>query len=361
MARDILLMCGTSKGAFLFHSRAGGAFVQSGPFLPEAEVNHVTWDPRDWSILAAANSPFYGAAVRRSRDMGATWDKVGEGPAYGPDDEESVTRVWHIVPGPAEHPGEIYAGVEASGLFRSGDGGETWHEVRALREHPTHSEWGPGFGGKCLHTIALDPFRPGRIFTACSAGGVYRSDDAGKAWAPRNRGLSAEFMPEGQQYPEVGQCVHKFSLSPAKKDRIYLQNHGGVYRSDDGGDSWNYIAGGLPSDFGFPVVAHPRREDTAFVIPIERRGRYAPQGNLTVWRTDDAGETWRPLRKGLATGVYVAVLRDAFTADGEDPLGLYFGTASGSVFASSDEGEIWQEIGRHLPRILSVEAAALDA
>lgn len=360
MAKGILVMCGTSKGAFLFRSQAGGAFSQTGPFLAECEVNHVTLDPRDGSLLAAANSPFYGPAVRRSTDLGATWERGGEGLAYAAGDEESVSRVWHILPGPADRPDEIYAGVEASGLFRTTDGGSTWHEVAALREHPTHVDWGAGNGGKCLHTIALDPFRPGRIFTACSSGGLYRSDDLGETWTPRNRGLRAEFMPEDQQYPEVGQCVHKFSLSPTRKDRAYLQNHGGVYRSDDGGDSWIYIADGLPSDFGFPVLAHPRHEDTAFVIPIERLGRYAPDGELCVWRTDDAGASWRPLRSGLADGVYVTVLRDAFSTDGHDPLGLYLGTASGSVFASLDEGEHWQEIGRHLPRILSVEAAVLD-
>lgn len=359
MAREVLVMVGTKKGAFLFRSTDGKkTWTQSGPLMNGMEINHLTRDPRDGSLLAAANSDFYGPSVRRSTDLGETWDQGGT-PAYGPDDKETVDRVWHLVPGPADHPGEIYAGVEASGLFRTTDGGATWEEVGALREHPTHELWGPGNGGKCLHTIALDPSKDGRIFTACSTGGLYRTEDRGETWQPRNEGIRADFLPEGQQFPVAGQCVHKFSLSPALPGRIYLQNHGGVYRSDDSGDTWNLIATGLPSDFGFPVVAHPTRPDTAFVIPLEGPGRYSPEGRLSVFRTDDAGGSWRRLANGLPEEVYSGVLRDAFAIDSEGRAGLYFATTSGSVFASPDEGESWQEVGRHLPRALSVEVAVI--
>ncbi|MBX6351488.1 MAG: exo-alpha-sialidase [Clostridia bacterium] len=356
--RSIEVLVGTAKGLFILRSRGAlPSLSLAGPFLPDAEVTHAIRDPRDGTILAAANSPFYGPSVRRSRDGGQTWDAGGAGLAYAADDPEKVTRVWHIAPGPAATPGRIYAGVEASGLFVSEDGGDHWSEVASLRRHPTHAVWEAGGGGKCLHTVIVHPADPDRVFIACSTGGVYVSEDGGETWEPRNRGLRADFLPEPQRYPEAGQCVHRIALCARRPERLYLQNHGGVYRSDDGGRTWIDVSLGLPSDFGFPVLAHPRHPDTAYVVPVDaERARAFPGGRGAVWRTDDGGQSWRPLARGLPEPAFTGVLRGAFAHDGGEPLGLYLGTTSGSLFVSPDEGETWHEVARHLPRILSVEA-----
>ena len=350
------LLVGTAKGLFRFRSRDRLHWQAFGPEFPQTPCYTAVFDMRSGVLFAGVNSEFYGASVRRSRDLGETWDGGGEGLQYDAADEEKVTRVWAIAPGRADEPDTVYAGVEASGLFRSLDGGETWSEVRALRQHPTHELWVPGYGGKCLHTVALSG--ASTLYTACSAGGIYRSGDAGESFAPINAGLEARFLPEGSRFPEAGQCVHKFDVSPSRPDRIWLQNHGGVYRSDDGGTSWIEVGRSLPGDFGFPILAHPEDPDTAYIIPLRADAeRWADGGTLGVWRTRDAGATWQPMTEGLPAPSYASVLRDALGHDGGDPLGLYFGTTSGSVFASPDGGEHWHEVAGHLPRIFSVRAA----
>lgn len=326
------------------------------PVLAGNAIYTSAYNGRSETLMAAVNNEFYGPSIRRSRDLGETWDTGGSGLEYGPDDEEKVTRVWSIRPVNATR---IYAGVEASGLFRSDDGGDTWSEVASLRAHPTHPTWGPGFGGKCLHTIAPDPFDPERLYIACSTGGCYRTDDGGATWRPANQGVRADFLPEDQQYPASGQCVHRIAVTPAQSDRMWLQNHGGVYRSDNGGETWNSVGEPLPDDFGFGLVAHPKEADRAFVVPLVSSGampRWVPDNVLRVFRTTDGGSTWTGLHEGLPEAVFSGVLRDAFTSDGEDVLGLYFGTTSGEIYASADEGEHWVEVARHLPRVLSVVA-----
>lgn len=347
------LLVGTAKGLFRYQSNDRTEWKALGPVLGGDPIYTSAYDAARGILLASVNSEFYGPSIRRSHDWGETWDTGGSGLAYAPDDAERVTRVWSIRP----TADVIYAGVEASGLFRSFDGGDTWEEVRALRQHPTHETWGPGFGGKCLHTIAPDPFNPDRLYIACSAGGAYRTNDRGKTWEPINAGLRADFMPEDQQYPEAGQCVHKIWVSPSQAGRMWLQNHGGVYRSDDGGDTWNDVGQSLPSDFGFPVVGDPHHPDRAYVIPLEGWPRWAPDNILAVHRTDDAGQHWEPLHKGLPSPTYVSVLRDAMTADTRDRLGLYFGTTSGSLYHSNDSGTTWNRVAQDLPRIYSVVVA----
>lgn len=361
-AMQTILLIGTAKGLFVFQSEDRASWRRRGPEFAETPVYSAVLDERSGTMYAGVNSEFYGASIRRSKDLGQTWDTGGEGLEYSAQDPEKVRRVWSIVPSGAKEPNVVYAGVEASGLFRSNDGGDTWSEVGALREHPTHELWGPGAGGKCLHTIAVDPADSSRLYIACSAGGFYRSDDQGASWTPRNVGLEAEFMPEDQRFPVAGQCVHKFSLSPTRPGRIWLQNHGGVYRSDDAGETWIDVGAGLPADFGFPVVANPRNEDAAFVIPLQGGDhRWAPGARLAVYATEDAGETWQARSEGLPAEAYTSALRDAFRADGADPLGLYLGTTSGSLFASRDAGAHWTEIAHHLPRIHSVTAWSLPA
>lgn len=351
----MFLLVGTAKGLFRFHSRNRHDWEALGPALEGIPIYTSAYSPDTETLYAGVNSEFYGPSLRRSRDWGDNWDTGGSGLSYAADDPERVTRVWSIRPAGGLL---VYAGVEASGLFRSEDSGDTWAEVSALRQHPTHETWGPGYGGKCLHTIAPDPFNPGRLYIACSSGGIYRTDDLGESWQPINRGIRAEFNPDDQQYPESGQCVHKFMLSPTQSGRIWLQNHGGVYRSDDGGDSWHYVGEGLPSDFGFPIVAHPEDPDRAYVMPVLRGPRWSPDNVLAVYRTADAGQHWERLAQGLPVPAYTGILRDAFTADQESPLGLYFGTTSGAVYHSADEGQTWNVVAQNLPRIYSVVAAA---
>ncbi len=356
-----VIMVGTNKGLFRFASPDRVHWEALGPVLRGTSVHTTAYHAPTRTVFAGANSVFYGAAVRRSRDGGETWDRGGEGLAYEAGDPERVTAVWSLAVADEHGPGTIYAGVEASGLFRSMDGGDAWAEVAALRRHPTHEVWDAGFGGKCLHTIAVDPHDANSMYIAASTGGIYRSGDRGATWNPVNQGIRAEFMPEGQQYPAAGQCVHKFGLSAARAGRIWLQNHGGVYRSDDAGVHWERISAPLPDDFGFPVVPHPRRAETAFVVPLTSTlERWYPEERMAVHRTDDGGQTWSRLNAGLPDRVYSGVLRDAFRADTQDPLGLYVGTTNGQLFGSADEGASWTPIAERLPRILSVQVVEGD-
>lgn len=351
---DLYLLVGTAKGLFRYHSSDRHHWEALGPVLQGDPIYTSAFNADDQTLYAGVNSEFYGPSIRRSSDFGVNWDTGGSGLQYAADDLEQVTRVWSIRPA---GKGLVYAGVEASGLFRSEDGGDTWNELASLREHSTHDSWGPGYGGKCLHTIALDPFDAEHLYIACSAGGIYRSDDAGDSWRPINQGIRAEFLPQDQQFPESGQCVHKFVLSPARAGRIWLQNHGGVYRSDDSGNTWHNVGLTLPSDFGFPIVSHPTDSDSAYVIPLERESRWSPENMLAIYRTRDAGEHWERLNQGLPRPTFTGVLRDGFCGDGQSPLGLYLGTTSGAVYYSADEGDSWHLIADHLPRIYSVVTA----
>ena len=217
----------------------------------------------------------------------------------------------------------------------------------------------PGGGGLCLHTILADPAGRGRLTVAVSAAGVYRSEDRGRKWASRNKGVRAEFLPD--KHPEFGQCVHKIVQHPSRPDRLFLQNHWGLYRSDDGGDSWKDVARGVPSDFGFCMAMHPHDPDTVFILPIESDGfRCTPEGKLRVYRTRDAGKSWKPLARGLPQkDAFETVLRDAMSLDRLDPAGVYFGTRSGKVFASRDEGRSWELVREGLPPVVSVKASVV--
>jgi photosystem II stability/assembly factor-like uncharacterized protein len=218
----------------------------------------------------------------------------------------------------------------------------------------------PGNGGLALHTILLDPSNKQRMYVAISSGGVYRTEDGGRTWTAQNRGIRTTFTPE--KYPEFGQCVHKIALHPARPERLFLQNHWGLYRSDDCGEHWIDIANGVPSDFGFPVVIHPRNPDCVYAVPVESdEFRCACDGRLRVYRTRNAGTSWEPLMRGLPQkGAYETVLRDAMTTDSLDPVGIYFGTRSGQLFASNDEGKNWERILGGLPSILCVRCGVLE-
>jgi photosystem II stability/assembly factor-like uncharacterized protein len=273
--------------------------------------------------------------------------------------DASVERIWQLTPG--ARPEIVYAGSEPGAVWRSDDHGETFTLERALWDHPHRPQWAAGFGGQAFHTILPHPTDADSVTVALSTGGVYQTADGGKSWSPRNHGIRAEFLPEGQQYPEFGQCVHKVTRHPARPERLFLQNHGGVYRSDDEGGSWTSIAAGLPADFGFPIVVHPHEPDTVYVFPINGgEKRYPPEAKARVWRSKDAGDTWEELGDGLPDAFYVAVMRDAMWADGHESPGLYFGARNGGVWASSDAGETWAQIVADLPDVMCLRAAAIE-
>jgi photosystem II stability/assembly factor-like uncharacterized protein len=362
MADRTLLMVGTRKGLWLGTSdeeRTDWEFT--GPHLIMEEVYSCLVDTRSDPprLLAGASSSWLGPQVRRSDDLGASWQETPNGAVRFPEGTDAtVERVWQLVPGPED--GVVYAGTEPGAVWRSTDRGETFALEQALWDHPHRPLWNAGFGGQAFHTVLPHPTDPLSVTAALSTGGVYQTSDGGGSWQPRNQGIRAEFLPEGQQYPEFGQCVHKVARHPARPERLFLQNHGGVYRSDDHAASWTYIGDGLPSDFGFPIVVHPHEPDTVFVFPNgSGDGRYPPDGKARVWRSRDAGASWEELGNGLPDSFFVAVMRDAMCADDHARPGFYFGARNGAVWASADEGESWRQIVCDLPDVLVVRAARL--
>ena len=360
---DVLLTVGTTKGAFLFAAGPDRAkWRSSGPHFRGQAVYAIRFDGRGGRrrLLAGTGSSHWGAVVRHSDDLGRSWTDPAEGNVRFPAGTgAALANVWQLQPAGADAPDVVWAGVEPAALFRSDDAGETFELVRGLWDHPHRPNWQPGGGGLCLHTVVPDAADPQQILVAVSAAGVYRSDDGGRTWQARNHGVRAEFLPD--KHPEFGQCVHKVAPAGGRPGRLYLQNHWGLYRSDDGGDNWVDVANGVPSDFGFPVVAHPTDPDTAWVIPLDSDlFRCTPDGRMRVYRTGDAGGSWEPLTQGLPQAdAWLTVLRDGFGGDGLSPAGLYFGTRTGQLYASADEGEHWQAIAGLLPPVVCVKAAVL--
>ncbi len=353
-----LLCVGTAKGLFLLTSDdSRREWNIDGPHLPGLEINHAVLDPRTRKLFATANSPWFGSRISYTTDLGKTWTDSETSPAFSPDGDLKLDRVWHIEPGREEQPDVLYAGVAPAALFRSQDGGATWQEMKGLTSHPSRERWQPGAGGLCLHTILLDPADANRMWVGISAVGVFRSTDGGETWETMNKGVRAEFQPE--KYPEFGQCVHDAVL--ASDGRLYQQNHCGVYRSDDQGGSWDEITEGLPSDFGFPIGVHPRDPDVAYVIPLQGAElRCPPEGKLRVFKTSDGGKSWESFGNGLPQqDAFMGIYREGLTVDEEDPAGIYFGTNTGHLYSSLDEGNQWHRITADLPPVYSVTAAAL--
>ncbi len=360
---DALLLVGTMKGLFLLRSGpARKRWDMSGPFFPGSSVYGAAFDGRAGRhrIWAAPSSMHWGAELCSTDDFGKTWSRPAQPRVRFPEGAgASLKNIWQIAPGRADAPNTIYCGVEPSALFVSHDAGETWALNDGLWNHPHRAKWNPGFGGLCLHTVLVDPALRGRLTVASSTGGVYRSDDGGASWQVKNRGVRAEFMPD--PYPEFGQCVHKIVQHAARPGRLFLQNHWGLYRSDDGGDSWQDIANGVPSDFGFCLGIHPRDPDTAFIVPLHSdMFRCTPDGKLRVYRTRDAGASWKPMTRGLPQkNALETVVRDAMGVDGLDPAGVYFGTRSGKLYGSRDEGRSWELLREGLPPVVCVRAAVV--
>jgi hypothetical protein len=354
------LLVGTRKGLFVLEGEPGSGFEVSARAFAGQPVEYATRDPRSGRYLASVTSWFYGPKVWLADDPAGEWQQA-EGTALPAGDDASLERIWVIVPG--EEDGLVYAGGDPGVLFESRDGGLTWELNRGLWDHPTRPEWNPGNGGLCLHTIVPWPGDPSRLLVAISAVGVWLSDDGGASWRHSNTGIVPRYLPEEARGEAViNHCVHDVRRAPDRPERLFMQFHDGVYRSDDAGESWLDVGTGtaLPSDFGFPVVVDPADPDSAYVIPLlGAEDRTTPGGAVQVWETRDAGASWAPRGSGLPSGdAYLTVLREAFDAAGAgDGLELYFGATSGDVFGSGDAGASWSAVAEHLPPVYSVRTA----
>jgi photosystem II stability/assembly factor-like uncharacterized protein len=388
---NIRVLVGTKKGAFILTSDGKRQkWDVAGPFFGGWEMYHLKGSLVDPNrIYASQTSGWFGQIIQRSDDGGKTWtipggEKIPEpGPpapasnkfAYNtqPPDGRPLTthqwydgtqhpwefkRVWHLEPS-LDDPNTVYAGVEDAALFKSTDGGQSWHELAGLRGHGTGPQWSPGAGGMGLHTILLDRTNPNRMFIAISAAGAFRTDDGGKNWKPINRGLRSQYIPDPDA--EVGHCVHRIAMHPSRPDTLYMQKHWDVLRTDNKGDQWTEVSGNLPTDFGFPIEVHAHEPETIYVVPITSDSlHYPPEGKLRVYRSRSGGNEWEPLTRGLPqSNCYVNILRDAMSADSLDPCGIYFGTTGGQVYCSADSGDSWIPIVHDLPAVLSVEAQTI--
>jgi photosystem II stability/assembly factor-like uncharacterized protein len=368
---NVRVLVGTRKGAFILTS--DGKREQwdvSEPHFAGWEMYHLKGSPVDPNrIYASQTSGWFGQMVQRSDDGGKTWEAVGNEFKYdgtpgthqwydGTQHPWEFKRIWHFEPSLTD-PDVVYAGAEDAAIFKSKDGGRTWEELSGLRSAKGHL-WAPGAGGMAVHTIIQDPSRPDRIYVAISAAGVFRSDDGGQTWRTRNRGLKSQFeLPDPDA--DVGHCVHRIAMHPSRPDVLFMQKHWDVMRSNDAGESWYEVSGNLPTDFGFPIDVHAHEPETIYVVPIKSDSEhFPPDGKLRVYRSRTGGEEWEPLTNGLPQrDCYVNVLRDAMAVDSLDSCGIYFGTTGGQVYVSSDSGDTWKPIVRDLPAVLSVEVQTL--
>jgi photosystem II stability/assembly factor-like uncharacterized protein len=358
MSKTVLTV-GTRKGCFLLESdESRRQWALRGPFCEGWPIYHAVHDPVSGTIYAAGASEWHGASIWRSADLGETWQQSSEGLSYA-DSGLKLSKV----SGLTVAQDRLFAGAENPGIFESRDGGETWSLVSTLEGQPGSESWNdpanqpPGHLG--VPAILPDPDDPAHYWAIVQGVGIFETTDDGGSWTPRNQGLRADWPLEN---PEVGYCVHKLVMSPADTGRFYQQNHVGMHRSDDGGKSWTEITDGLPTEFGFAAAAHPHDRDTFYVIPLDPgHGRTMPEGRAAVWRTRDAGASWQRLDEGLPQrDAYVGVLREGMAIDPYDEPGLYFGTSTGQLFASADEGETWSELASYLPGIRSVEVSVVE-
>ena len=368
-ARPVTLFIATRKGLWTLTSDAARrSFKLAGPHFLGHIVHHAVLDPRDGrSLLAAARTGHLGPTIFRSIDRGRRWVEAKQPPAFKAGSGRAVDHTFWLAPGHAAQPGVWYAGTSPQGLFRSEDGGATWAGVDGFNEHPQRKAWCGGDqdgtpDGAKLHSILVDPRDPAHIYMGMSSGGVFESSDAGANWRALNRGIRADFLPDASA--EYGHDPHCVRFAGGNPDRLYQQNHCGIYRLDRPGEDWTDIGTGMPKSVGsvgFPMVAHPREPDTLWVFPMDGTDvwpRVAPGGKPAAYRSLDGGRSWRRQNEGLpASQAWWTVKRQAMTVDAREPAGVYFGTTSGEVWGSRDEGRTWRCLARHLPHIYAVEAA----
>ncbi|MEA2438879.1 MAG: hypothetical protein QOH76_303 [Thermoleophilaceae bacterium] len=353
------LLVGTKKGLFVLEGDPGGEFAITARAFAGDPVEYVLRDPGSGRLLASVTSPFYGPKIFHADDAAGEWTQA-QGVALPEGGDAALERIWVIAPG--DGGGTLYAGGDPGVLFESRDGGATWELNKGLWEHPTRGTWQPGGGGLCLHSIVPWPGDPQRLAVAISAAGVWLTDDGGETWRQGVDGLSARYLPEApSDDTQTGLCVHRLHRAPQRPERMFLQFHGGVYRSDDAGESWTEIGAGLPSDFGFPLVLDPADPDCAYVIPLSAdTDRVTPDGRVRVYETRDAGASWTARGDGLPQDdAYLTILRLAFDrkpSSNGDGLELYFGATSGDVFGSADGGASWFSAAMRLPPVYSVTA-----
>jgi hypothetical protein len=366
------LLIGTRKGAFFYSSQDRRTWTLAGPHHLGAIVYHVVLDPRDRrTLLLAAKTGHLGPTVFRSQDGGATWQEATRPPAFrtGEPRGRSVDHVFWLTPGHASEPGVWYAGTSPQGIFRSEDGGLTWEGLAGFNEHPEQATWVGGDkdqtpeGGK-LHSIQVDPRDPAHLYLGMSSGGVFETTDRGATWRTLNSGMEAEFLPElpeGQEHT-FGHDPHCLVQHPTHPDRLWHQNHCGIYVMDRPEGRWRRVGRAMPAevgDIGFPMTVHPRDPEVAWVFPMDGTSvwpRTSPGGRPAVYGTRDGGKSWQRLDKGMPVPAWWTVKRQAMAADALDPVGLYFGTTSGEIWGSVDEGASWHAIAGQLPHIYSVEA-----
>ena len=367
----VRVLVGTRKGAFVLTSDGKRASWEvSGPHFAGWEIYHLKGSPADPDrIYVSQSTGWHGQLIQRSDDGGRTFAPVGNDFRYdgvpgthqwydGTPHPWEFARVWHLEPSLTD-PDVVLAGVEDAALFRSADGGQSWTEISGLRKHGSGPRWQPGAGGMCLHTIIVDPTDDRRIVIAISAAGVFRSDDGGDTWQPINKGLVSGQIPDPDA--EVGHCVHHVAMHPSRPDVLFMQKHWDVMRSDNGGGSWYEVSGDLPTDFGFVIDVHAHEPETVYVVPIKSDlEHFVADGRLRVYRSRTGGNEWEALTAGLPQeNCYVNVLRDAMAVDSLDDCGVYFGTTGGQVYCSPDGGDTWSPIVRDLPAVLSVEVQTL--
>ncbi|HEY2911417.1 MAG TPA: hypothetical protein VGI99_14295 [Gemmataceae bacterium] len=369
---SVRVLVGTRKGAFILSADGKRQkWDVSGPHFGGMQIYHIKGSPVDPNrIYASQSSDWFGQQIQRSSDGGKTWEAVGNKFAYegtpgthlwydGTPHPWEFKRVWHLEPSLTD-PETVLAGAEDAALFRTTDGGQSWHELPGLRTHGTGSKWAPGAGGMCLHTILVDPSNSQRIYIAISSAGAFRTDDGGQSWKPINRGLHSLYIPNPTA--EVGHCVHRIAMHRSKPNTLFMQKHWDVLRSDDAGENWHEVSGNLPTDFGFVIDVHAHEPNTIYVVPIKSDSEhYVADGKLRVYRSRTGGDDWEPLSEGLPQeNCFVNVLRDAMAVDSLDSCGIYFGTTGGQVYGSADAGDTWIPIVRDLPAVLSVEVQTLQ-